>query len=610
MNASYVKRRIFIVVDSHEEDLAGALKQLLCHWGFDAEYYREKNQRERAPAKEYREYLKRALLGSDLVILLLSKEFQWSGYCQAEAGMSAMKGENPILILVPPAVTSDIIDISPALEGIDIVTANDPREYKKDHRNHFLTKLKEQVGRTLNVQLNAKHPDAEEELLSLNVEEELENVIDDYAINIPPKNLFALWDHIVDNSPASKSIIENIRKSLANLNSPTTLKLAGVSLKYSLKLITIALNGFVHENVKRNSTVDDRIREKKTLRIELFHMDGHAHILAALPDPYDRDFINENFNNTKWSSTLENWKRACDSAGIYIEVPIPRRIDYIPPRVGVLIHDINNTTLYAGRCSFKKRGDQFELVVGERQYFHYTQADEGGRLAIAEFNQYLEAYSRTIHNRGTQELEQDEWLKQVKSYIESSSDVDEIILISKCNTDFVQLIVAALRKGIHVKAYVQFPSKDMPSRSRSQVLSLETRIKDDVVNAGFEPKSTVSAYHYRHLSTFRAALIGNIALGCQPYINSNAPTHDHDTDHKKGVAGTTIPGPVCLLLTQSSPKFELYKQKWITHFLASPTIDPNPTFIFPKHVTVTAPPSQSTTTPVRDRDPTTQIKPE
>jgi hypothetical protein len=116
------KKQIFIVYASSDVELAESLQRLLDGRGYDA-FYCRKTDRESGSAKEYRSFLANKLASADLVILLLSEAFQWSNYCQAEAGMTIALEKNHLPILIPPKNVKDIVTLSPVLEGFPAPSA-------------------------------------------------------------------------------------------------------------------------------------------------------------------------------------------------------------------------------------------------------------------------------------------------------------------------------------------------------------------------------------------------------------------------------------------------------------------------------------------------------
>jgi hypothetical protein len=76
------KPRIFIAYQIAELTLADALHELFTSLGYEAFHCRTEGK----DAEQYRKDLRQRLLLSDITVFILSREFQWSAYCQAEAG--------------------------------------------------------------------------------------------------------------------------------------------------------------------------------------------------------------------------------------------------------------------------------------------------------------------------------------------------------------------------------------------------------------------------------------------------------------------------------------------------------------------------------------------
>jgi hypothetical protein len=555
------RKRIFIVYASHEEKLADCLKNLLEYWGLEAFYCRQE-LRETGPAEGYRKLLREKLASSDLVILLLSLDFQWSRYCQAEAGATATLPKKQIVVMIPPAKRSEIQSISPVLEGFDVLTANNPKTPGSEP-HQFLTDLKIQVNNALNSRLGKGQWDVKENELSLKLEEELTEAIDDYVLNRPKKEPLSIWSSIDDsNNSACHSIIENIKNSLRNGKPVTKLTFVGVSLKFSLSLLTKALEEFAHEAkaAKRSSEPKKIKRQPKKLEITLVHMDDHSHLLHALEDTIDIENILNNFYRD-WPNTIQTWKLACESASITLAEPVLHRIDYIPPRVGILIDD---SVFYAGRCSFPRAGTRFKLLVGEREYFFYNETDDRGNKAIREFKDFLEVYSKPNHNGVVLVSDRDTWLRHLQSCVDSYPNIKDATLISQTATKFENLIISSIGKGMHVNIYVQHP--DMVSgETQADILSLPKRVKDGVLNREHGSQNgTATIYYYKHAPTFRAALIGEAVLGVQMYVHSNAESR------------TIKAGALRLIATQYSSQFKDLREGLIGSFLKSPTVSRDP----------------------------------
>jgi hypothetical protein len=95
---------IFIVYQDFEHKLAANLQRLFETWGYEAFQCRQGDRDGEAYRRELRENIRK----SDLVLFLLSREFRWSSYCQAEAG-TAMALEKPYIpIIIFPATPEEV----------------------------------------------------------------------------------------------------------------------------------------------------------------------------------------------------------------------------------------------------------------------------------------------------------------------------------------------------------------------------------------------------------------------------------------------------------------------------------------------------------------------
>lgn len=553
------QKRVFIVYASNEEPLAGALKSLLEHWGVEAFYCRQK-ERDASPGEGYRKLLRTKLKESDLAVLLLSREFQWSRYCQSEAGAAATLEIDSIGVVIPPAEVKDVARIAPVLDGYDVIIATSPTSGKTPHQ--FVSELRTVVNNRLRPVAGALAADAEQTRLIRKLEEELKVIIEGYEIRPKERELFDVWPSITENDPlARRSIVENIKRSLRNDRPKSNLAFIGVSLKFSLALITEALEEFAAERERTRTSKISRRQPSKTLEIQLVHMDDHAHILHALNDAIDIETIREKLNR-EGPRIFEKWASACERASIKLAPLQRKRIDYIPPRVGILIDD---EFLYEGHCAFHRKGAVFHLIVGERKYFFFSAKDRNNQNnssqnEIQEFKTFLEVFGENRFNGVELKSDWREWLSRLESSVDSYPDVQEMILISQSATKFQSLIGCALNKGWRVKVYVQRP-KNAYGGTKIMISSLRERIEREITRAS---SGVAEVRYFDHVPTFRAALIGDEILGVQLYVHSNDPSREIE------------PGALRLIATKHSSEFIALRDGLIGNFLQSEGLSEEP----------------------------------
>jgi hypothetical protein len=259
----------------------------------------------------------------------------------------------------------------------------------------FIKTLRSKILQALNLETFwQESQDSNETRLRSNVEAALRWTIEDNLLYLPKREVLSIWPSIDINteSLAPASIIESIKRSLTNPDNPITrLHFVGVSLKFSLPLITEALQELADTHERGLTPVPTtRSGRKKSLQITLVHMDDQSHILHALDDQIDIKNVRTSFHE-RWSSIFESWGAACSAMEVELPLPTLNCIDYIPPRVGLMI---DGAILYAGRCSFPKKGEDFHLLVGENEYFLYDLRSPRGRKEIEEFKEYLAVYSK------------------------------------------------------------------------------------------------------------------------------------------------------------------------------------------------------------------------
>jgi hypothetical protein len=547
-----VEKKLIIIYDSYDVGLAEALKQLFQHWGLDAFYFQ---QEDRADGESYRRKLREELNSADLAVLLLSREFEHSQYCQSEAGAVMCQDKPCIAIMVPPAVSQDVGRISPVLGDLQVLDGTDT-----------IARIKSSVSQKAGPLTERHGSRGEEKRLVRAVEDRLNELCEAYALNPPSKILMGIWPSLTEESHAHLAIIKSIRNALAGRGKSPHVAFVGVSLKYSLRWITAALTDLPKSSPKE-------------LTIELVHMDDQSHILHALRDSHDIDSILQSFH-TEWAATKAAWERYCAAAKVTLTVR-ESRIDYIPPRIGIFIDSgvEAERKLFAGRCAVKKVGQAFSLLVGEREYHHYTWLDERGRAdnrgqgAIREFGQFLALYREPKYNGVVLVSSPTTWLEQLTSCVDRYQGLNAITLISDTMTKLWPLIVPALRRGLLVKIYARDPQL-IPAEERWKVTSIPKRVREEILNDNGRCRGTVELRYYRHLSTFRAALIGEEALGIQMYVHR---THwDGDLDVQASPTNETRPSKLRFIVTRNSSQFQDLKADLIEQFLRCEGVDKDP----------------------------------
>jgi hypothetical protein len=552
---------IFIVYDKSELALAASLQELFEAWGCDTFQCGQSRRKH----KDFRDDLRENLFESDLVVLLLSREFCWSQYCQAETG-SAMVLDKPVIpIIVSPATEQEIEsgEVAPVFAKYQCLFTADPDFVTKlesslrdslRERKTRLTHLRTRIQSLERSELHQPRFDHDEKDMDRRkaVESAVKHICEKYALYQPKKAISSVWPRLADED-CKESIVGNIRKSLEDRASATVLVFVGVSLKYSLKLIRIAL-------AKSEIPSADKASTPKTLRITLVHMDSASYILHALGDGTDITSIRDSFDDFKWRKIYAEWQELCAERLIKLEEPILHRIDYIPPRVGLLIDD---KFLYAGRCSIRPIGDwdvpmsdvhghgppgadydpKFNLDVGENEY-HFYQRDSKTRnndptwRAMREFKGFVVAYRQSKFNAGITPIwESDEWYAQLHRYISARKQSDEITFVSATSQRFGKLIKKALDVGAKVNIYLHDPD---PSRKSVSAYTnwLRNGVGDKVARA--------TILGYEHSPTFRAVIVGDVAIGLQPYTFA---------DGEPGVAEKTGKLKLCFIISRGFNRF-------------------------------------------------------
>lgn len=591
------KGKIFIVYSINEVGLARDLKELFEYWEFSTFYCRQ-DWKENRLHQDYRANLAKMLKDADLVVLLLSRGFKWSRYCQAEAGAAAITEKRVLSLMIPPATVSELDSIAPVLGGIDIMEAkctqiSGDKEWEQFHRRLKSRITTAQPAPPLNFyeQVNdedsdpPKPSDREKRLLE-RVDNRIKTIVERYELEEPERIELDVWPSIQKASPARRSIVENIKASLRSQLIASELIFVGVSLKFSLGLITDALTQFADEVCSPPTSATDerpmRMAGKK-LRITLVHMDDHSHILHALNDQIDIDEIRENFH-VGIKKIEESWRLLCDRASLELQDLKIHPIDYIPPRVGILIDD---KQFYAGTCYFVEAGKGFRLYVGEREYKYYTSAKPRGVSAIEDFRQYVSVYQKENYNGVVLMPDADRWIAHLRKCIQTYRDVTELVLISQSATKFQPLIIEGLRQGLAIKVYIQAPSK-ITGAAQARVSDLADRIKWDADNHISSKKGSVEIYHFTLPPTFRAVVIGQAVLGIQTYVMAHDSSHWNITfedkekhppkvDPSSGNSYESIaPGPLRLIATRFCSQFKALREGMVEHFLNSQGVAKTP----------------------------------
>ena len=432
-------KRIFISGSNHEVKLAELFMHLLNSWGYRAYSY-QVDQAIGSADRTFRRILEEELKAADLVLFLVSREVRWSSWCQAEAGATLLHDKEKLMIPIPPVSR---------LEAPEIVKLFVEFNFH-DVENGFCA---DRFGKALNSRLKTGQNHTPAERLEKEINTELQLAAKRYEL-VPEKLLLKVWPSIDPKCEESrKSIVEHICRSVQNpVKTVTTLDVVGVSLKFSLKLVSEALDeaALRHAGSGRNDSAS------KTLKIRLVHMSSHSHILQALRDERDVGFIKESFEKG-WEERLKQWKESANNAGITLEEPKRFAIDYIPPQLGILV---DGEVLFLGQCAFKQteRGGEYQLLVGECEYFHHTWEPNSrgdrlspeavlGREAIERFNAAVDAYSRPHLNASVLlAWDREEWIRHLKPEIKNAGN-SEVTIISETHYNFEALVVTALECG-------------------------------------------------------------------------------------------------------------------------------------------------------------------
>jgi hypothetical protein len=545
------KTDVFIVSDSLETEFAEALKDLLHLWELEAFYF---TQKKRDAPKGWRQELADTLQHAKAAIVLLSQEFEWSQYCQAEAGAVATFGANfnsheadkpvhnhTIVITIPPVDPNSIQKVAQVLDGYLVRDASQLSDLSS--RDNFFDELASDLNICMDNRGITRSKTHGGQALEANVAIAVEHIVESYDRNVPPKDLMGIWPSIRDETGSAKvSLVNSIKASLDNEKPLTTLSFVGVSLKFSFLYLDEALRVFADEveDDKKLAAKDKKHPSRdvggkpKTLKIILVYMDANSHILHSLNAENDLEHIREALNK-EFDGTKKTWIEHCKRAHITLEeadIKV-RRIDYIPPRVGILI---DKEILYAGRCSIQQDdAGGHHLLVGEGEYYYFSKRDgtradrDRGEARIKEFSNAIQAYSNPIHN-GVRLIcdsrKKHKWIEELQKCVEHYSNIESVILISNSGAKFVDLIKFAWENGKCVHVHVRELNK-APRWARTKIEGLMEDLREFKRNNN--PRGACTFHFCRHPSTFRAALIGDRVVGVNVYgPNSNPQRREPD----------------------------------------------------------------------------------
>lgn len=545
---------IFIVYLRSEIRMASSFAKLLKCWSPSIYFCEQENQ----TAKEFRTDLQDKLANAKLVVILLSRGVKWSNYCQGEIGAASSQKSTSVVVVIPPVKEGEIVEIAPVLSGFRHVGVGD---------KSFLLKFKGQIEKGLGRRLptDSKTRSKESECLDT-IRRETRKVKRQYE-NTAPRILLRVWPGpaLAPGQPAPHSMLRIINERL-RVKEHLKLAIVGVSLKYSFRWLDRVFSG-----LGKPTKAGIQARPRRTLEIALVHMDDQSHILHALKSyAEDIGFIRKHFRRD-WETTTNEWKTNCEKASIVLDVK-PYCIDYLPPRVGVLIDydedDQNDDcALYAGRCAFSDKGGGFELLVGQLEYFHYlgrsdnkTEADIH-RKAITEFKHALKVYRDPVYNTGIVLVgDSGEWLARLIDYLVWLPDIRNtvITIISESVQRCTDLIAIAVHLGAHVKVYMRNPDCLPPTNKEAGKTFGDRLVRKLRTSSASDQDGKVSVFYYQHASPYRAVLIDGVALGIQMY----GPNLRGRT-----LLDLTAGGPLPLIILGSSSRFQDLKDKIITNVL-------------------------------------------
>jgi len=532
---------VFIVYQSHEEKVAQLLKELFELWGLSAFYCRQPDAS--ANAREaYRELLATKLRTARGAILLLSLDFEWSNYCQSEAGAVVTLGIPAILFGIPPVEHKDLENVCRVFADRNLYEPCKPFSQEQ-----FKTRIEEVLA--LKSSLLVKNASRAVQL-GEDIQAELLNIEEKYRSRPRERHVISAWPCItneIEGDSARRSIVEHIKNAVVSQKQVVEISAVGVSLKFSLGLITRAFRELQAELEHPNTA---RLVLGKQVKLTLVHMNDHSHILRAIRDNIDVTYIQVNLE-AGLDSTKQVWNEAASKCGFKLHIE-SCGIDYIPPVLGVCIdvpgYDdtaVTCGTLYAGRCAFQDVGGTPRLLVGELPYLHYTYLDSKGKAAIREFTVALDVYRKSKHNTGILLAgSPDEWMKHLQDSLEHNPSCSRVCLITQTATKFEPIIIDAISRGLAVDLWVQEWSQDIQESSiRNRLEHMEANL-NSLFKRYAKRNAILTCYRVSQLS-FRAALIGDKILGYQNYENMD---------------GLLKPGPLRLVVTNASSRFNDLKE--------------------------------------------------
>ena len=515
---------VFIVYESTELELANKLASLLDSLDCDAFHCRQ-NGYDGTP---YRQYLTEKLRASDLVILVLSREFKWCAYCQAESGAAIALGKEILPLLVPPLTKSEVADVCPILDGFQVraVESIGRDEFIRAVDGHIrlastaATRIAKELSAHATKQLGPiKLPVPETALPRIDIlQDAVRGIKATYETRVAPKHLQQCWGSL-ENDQCVRSIVKNVKARL--LDRGIALAVVGTSLKFSLGLITEAMSQL--ESEVRNSGGRTACKVGVPMHVQLVFMHWQSHILHAMK-VLDVDIIQKQLISG-WPDVLAEWRRLASSLCIDLKEPNVSQIDYVPPRVGLLIDD---DLFYGGRCAFVRRGNtsSFDLRVGELPYQFFdanARRDTDRSTAqreISEFKGFLVAYGHKSNNTG------------VAAMVHSGEWIQRMIEVINVYGDAIDVATVVSGSGTRLRGVVAAIAKKCPS-AKCEVLCHDAagtglhsdRLREDLVKDGV-PINSIQFVNYAHSPTFRAVILADLLIGLQPYISDEGRQGD------------------------------------------------------------------------------------
>jgi hypothetical protein len=546
------QQRVFIVHADYDADLAQALIDLLVAWGFDA--FSGRPGLRQLGGELYRTEVSQLLLRAEIVIPIVSNAFRHSLHCHAESGIAVALGKSQIPVLIPPVSYGNYAQISPMIAAQHFIDGGG-----RDFAGELRVVLQRRLGEGGMPKI---YDVARERAFKKAADEALADLVESYTTVPPVAELTGIWPNGLtdkDAIKASRSVAAHLRRAVSE--GETNLAVAGVSLKFSVNIITEAIN-----SLSALGRGNDRLRGP--LNIVLTHVDDQAHVLHSIEDRTDIRSVVHYFR-VDWTRRKSEWESAGRRAGIEVNVSEPAAIDYIPQQAGIRIHSAEGgwSVLYAGQCAFEKAGFGLhtratKLRVGEGEYAFYTDSlpspypsalETRGAEIIDIFNQYIRHYSESQHNDGAAVVEDAiEWVLRLQECVSTYADVTELLLFSDSCTKFMPLVEPALNRGCTVRIYVTRSDK-LTEEKATHVRSLHKRLVTDWASApeGGQ-RGRVELYELGQPPTFRAAIIGDALLGLEPYVPGDL------ADDSKGIRSLS-PSGLRLIVTKYSAHFDLVR---------------------------------------------------